>query len=92
MLYQTGMPLGRWVLREFMIGLIGVGLVAGVILGRNTERARRSYKDMGAGRTTYQKYRKTAIAEGRRAAFTVLLVGALLIALFIGALSMVPGR
>jgi ABC-type Fe3+ transport system permease subunit len=79
-------------LREFMIGLIAVGLVAGIILGRNTERARRSYKDLGAGRTAFQKYRKTALAEGRKAAITVLVVGVLLIALFVGALSTVSGR
>ena len=76
-------------MREFMIGLIAVGIVAGVILGRNTERARRSYKDLGAGRTAFQKYRKTAIAEARRAVVTVLVIGVLLVALFIGALSMV---
>ena len=69
-------------MREFMIGIIAVGVAAGIILGRNTERARRSYRDMGSGRTTYQKYRKTALAEARRAAVTVVIVAVVLLTIF----------
>ena len=79
-------------MREFMIGIIAVGVAAGVILGRNTERARRSYRDMGSGRTTYQKYRKTMFTEMRRAAITVLVIGVVLVAIFIGALNFPGGR
>jgi hypothetical protein len=70
--------------REFMIGLIAVGIFAGVILGRNTERARRSYRDQATSKVTFQKYRKTAFTEARKAAITVLLIGAVLIAIFVG--------
>ena len=77
-------------MREFMIGMLAVGLVAGVVLGRTTERARRSYKDYGVGKTAMEKYRKVAFGEVRRAAVTSVVVGGLLIAIFIGAMNL-PG-
>ena len=58
-------------MREFMIGLIAVGIFAGVMLGRSTERARRSYRDQATSKVTFQKYRKTAVVEARKAVFTV---------------------
>ena len=71
-------------MREFMIGLMAVGIFAGVVLGRNTERARRSYRDQATSKTTFQKYRKTAVAEARKAAITVVVIAGVLIALFVG--------
>jgi hypothetical protein len=84
MLDHARLPVGEVGVREFMIGLIAVGIFAGVILGRNTERARRSYRDQATSKVTFQKYRKTAVVEARRAAFTILFVGAVLIAIFVG--------
>jgi hypothetical protein len=84
-------PHGEVGVREFMIGVMAVGIFAGVILGRNTERARRSYRDQAAGRTTYQKYRKTALAEARRAAVTVLIVAVVLITIFFALINLNSG-
>jgi ABC-type Fe3+ transport system permease subunit len=78
------MPHGEVGVREFMIGVMAVGIFAGVVLGRNTERARRSYRDQAAGRTAFEKYRRTALAEARRAAVTVVIVGVVLVAIFVG--------
>jgi hypothetical protein len=81
-------PKGRWGMRELMVGMIAVGLVAGIVLGRNTERARRTYRDWGTARATMEKGRKIAFAEARRAVVTSVLIGAVLLVIFIGALNL----
>jgi hypothetical protein len=75
-------------MREFMIGILAVGIFAGVLLGRNTERARRSYRNQVSGKTTYQNYRKTALADARKAAGTVVLFALIMIALLLGVMSL----
>jgi hypothetical protein len=84
MLDHARLPVGEVGVREFMIGLMAVGIFAGVVLGRNTERARRSYRDQATGKAAFERYRKTALAEARRAALTVVIVGGILVALFLG--------
>jgi hypothetical protein len=84
MLDHARLPVGEVGVREFMIGLIAVGIFAGVVLGRSTERARRSYRDQATSKVTFQKYRKTAVVEARKAVFTVLLIGGILVVVFIG--------
>ena len=84
MLDHARLPVGEVGVREFMIGLMAVGIFAGVVLGRNTERARRSYRDQATSKVTFQKYRKTAAAEARKAAITVMVIAGVLIALFVG--------
>ncbi|MBX6749657.1 MAG: hypothetical protein IRY85_08285 [Micromonosporaceae bacterium] len=74
-------------MREMMLGIIAVGLVAGVVLGRNTERARRAYKDWGTARAAVPKGRATAIAEIRRALITGVIIAVVVIALVTFALS-----
>ena len=73
-------------MRELMLGLVVVGVVVGVIVGRNTERARRTYKDWDAAKTALKKGRTIALTELRRAAITVLVIVLVLAALFFGAL------
>ena len=68
--------------RELMLGMVVVGLVVGVILGRNTERARRTYKDWDAAKTALKKGRGLALGEIRKAAVTVLVIAAVLVGLF----------
>ena len=75
-------------MREVMIGMITVGLVLGILVGRNTERSRRSFQDRNASKATYDKYRKAVWTETPRAVITVLVIGALLAAIFFGALSL----
>jgi Flp pilus assembly pilin Flp len=72
--------LGRCRVRELMLGIIAVGLVAGVFVGRNTERARRAFKDWGAAKTAVPKYRTTMVTEIRRALITGLIIAVVVIA------------
>jgi hypothetical protein len=72
--------LGRCHVRELMLGIVVVGLVVGVVLGRNTERARRAFKDWGTGKTALKKYKTTMVGEIRRAVFTGLIVAVVIIA------------
>lgn len=67
-------------MRELMVGVIAVGLAAGLLVGRNTERARRAFKDWGAGRTAVKKYKTTMVGEIKRAVITGLIVAVVIIA------------
>ena len=75
-------------MRETLIGFVALGVLAGIVLGRTTERARRNYKDYGAAKAAVPKGRNLAMGEMRKAAFTIIIVGGLLIALFIGAINL----
>jgi hypothetical protein len=77
--------------REFMLGMITIGLVAGIALGRSTERARRGYRDLGVAKAAVQKGRKIAVNEARRAVVTILLASAVLIAVFVGVIRLASG-
>ena len=72
-------------MRAFMIGMIAVGLLAGIAVGRTSERARRGYKDYGAARTAVATGRKTAFTQVRKAAGTGIVVALILVAVFIAA-------
>ena len=71
--------------RETLIGFVVVSVALGIVVGRNTERARRNYKDWGTAKAAVPKGRQLAVTEMRKAAFTILIVGGLLAVLFIGA-------
>ena len=73
-------------MREMMLGLIAVAVFVGIIVGRNTERARRGYKDWDTAKVALKKGRSIALAELRKAVITVLVIGGLLLAIFIGAM------
>lgn len=75
-------------MREFMIGMLAVGLVVGVMVGRVTERARRGYKDLGAAKTALKTGRKNAFVAGRKAVGMVTIAALILIALFVGAMNL----
>jgi hypothetical protein len=68
----------------FLVGAL-VGLAVGFLFGRSGERARRSYRDYGAAMATVPKARTVAYGEVRRATLTGIVVGAFLIAIFLGA-------
>jgi hypothetical protein len=70
--------------REMLLGIVVVGLVIGIWVGRQTERARRTYKDWDTAKVAMKKGRSIAIAEVRKAALVVIVVGGLLLAVFIG--------
>ncbi len=74
-------------MRELMVGVIVVGLIAGIVVGRSTERARRSYKDWGTARTALKKGRTILFTEVRRAIVSGLLIAAVLIGVFVFLLS-----
>jgi hypothetical protein len=61
---------------ELMLGIIAVGLIAGIVVGRNTERARRSFKDWGTAKAAVPKYKTTFMTEMKRAIVTVLALAA----------------
>jgi ABC-type nitrate/sulfonate/bicarbonate transport system permease component len=70
----------------FLIGSV-LGLAVGYFFGRNSERARRSFKDYGVAKATVPKTRTIVFTETRRATVTGIVVGAFLIAIFIGAMN-----
>jgi hypothetical protein len=70
--------------REMLLGIVVVGLVIGIWVGRQTERARRTYKDWDTAKVALKKGRGIALAEIRKAALVVVVVGGLLLAAFIG--------
>lgn len=80
--------IGEADVREMMLGIIVVAGLAGVILGRSTERVRRSYKDWGLVKSAVPKGRSMAFAEIRRAAMTIIIVGGVMVALFIGVINL----
>ena len=71
-------------MREMLLGIVVVGLVIGIWVGRQTERARRTYKDWDTAKVALKKGRGIALAEIRKAALVVVVVGGLLLAAFIG--------
>ena len=71
-------------MRELLLGIIVVGLVIGIWVGRQTERARRTYKDWDTAKVALRKGRTIALTEIRKAALVVVVVGGLLLAVFIG--------
>jgi hypothetical protein len=75
-------------LREMMLGMVVVGILAGLAIGRNAERARRTYKDWDAAKTALKKGRSVALGEIRKAAITILLIGGLVVIIFVAANNM----
>ncbi|HLT09604.1 MAG TPA: hypothetical protein VK028_02200 [Micromonosporaceae bacterium] len=73
---------------EMMLGMVIVGLIAGIMVGRTTQRSQRSFADTKSAKVTYEKARKVAWVETRRAVLTVAVVGALFIAFFVGMINM----
>jgi len=74
--------------KEAALGAAVVALFVGVVIGRATERARRSYKDYGVAKGTVTTSRKVAFGAARKAAGALLLITAILVALFIGAINL----
>ena len=68
---------------EMMLGMVVVGLVAGIFVGRHTTRSRRSFADRTSARATYEKYQKAVWVDTRRAVITVAIVGFFIIALVV---------
>ena len=88
MLSITAIAPGEVGVRELMLGVVVIGVVAGIMVGRVTERARRNVKDYGVAKSAVPKGRSLAFGEMRRAAFTILVVGGVMTAIFIGVINM----
>jgi hypothetical protein len=69
---------------EMLLGMVVVGMIAGFALGRTLTKSRRSFADQKSARTTYDKYRKAMFVDTRNAVLAVIVVGAFMIALFVG--------
>ena len=76
---------------EMLLGMIVVGMVAGFALGRTMTKSRRSFADQKSARATYDKYRKAMFVDTRNAILAVIVVGAFMIALFLGIVTF-PGE
>ncbi len=81
------MPWGGYLVKALMLGMIAVGLVVGIAVGRVSERSRRSYKDFVTAKGALAKGRKTMLGEVRKAAVTILLVGVAMAIVFFGAMN-----
>ena len=86
MLSITAIAPGEVGVRETLLGIVVVGLIAGIWIGRSTERARRTYKDWGAAKTALKKGRSIAMTEVRKAAVVVVVLGGIMLIIFIGAM------
>jgi hypothetical protein len=71
-----------------MLGMVIVGVFAGVVIGRNTERFRRTRVDWVTAKSAVKKGRGIAMAEMRKTLLTVLIVGAVLAGIFVGMLNL----
>jgi len=69
---------------EMLLGMVVVGMIAGFALGRTLTKSRRSFADQKSARATYDKYRKAMFVDTRNAVLAVIVVGAFMIALFVG--------
>ena len=67
-----------------MLGMVVVGVFAGVVVGRNAEKFRRTRTDWVAAKTAVKKGRGAAMAQMRKTALTILIVGVALAGLFVG--------
>jgi hypothetical protein len=71
--------LGGGGMREMVVGVIAVGLFLGIVLGRNTERARRSLKDVGTAKANLAKTQATFKTELGRAVVSGLIIAAIVV-------------
>jgi ABC-type Fe3+ transport system permease subunit len=84
MLSITTIAPGEVGMGEMLLGIVIVGVGVGIWIGRQSERARRSYKDVNTAKTALKKGRTIAVAEIRKMALIVVVVGGVLVAVFIG--------
>lgn len=75
-------------MRELLLGGIVVGLIAGIVVGRTSERARRNYKDFTVAKAAVPKGRTVAYGDVRRAALAILVAGGLMVAIFLGVMNL----
>jgi hypothetical protein len=87
MLSIMAFDLGRCAMRELMLGLIAVGLAAGMAVGHTTERFRRARKDHATAVATVPKTHKIMIVERRKAAMTVAFISITMLIVFLGVLN-----
>jgi hypothetical protein len=69
--------------RETILGVIVVGLVAGLFLGRHTERTRRFKADIGTAKANVEKNTANYKESLRRAIRVGLVVAALVVSAFL---------
>jgi hypothetical protein len=65
--------------RELLLGVIVVGVLAGLVIGRHTERVRRNYKDYGTAKSAVSKYRQTHMDSLKAASGRILVWGAIVV-------------
>lgn len=75
-------------MREFMIGMLAIGLVVGVAVGRVTERSKRGTKDYKAAVKSAGTYEKTMQTNNKQLVKVVALAGLIVVALFFGAMNL----
>jgi hypothetical protein len=65
--------------RETLLGVIAVGVLAGLVVGRHTERIRRNYKDLGTAKAAVPKARSIYTGSIRSGTGRILAWAALVI-------------
>jgi uncharacterized protein YjeT (DUF2065 family) len=78
--------------RELLLGVVFVGVLAGLMVGRYTERARRNFKEYGAARTAVPKARQLAVETIRSAGGKIIVWGAILIFAIVVFMNLTPAR
>jgi hypothetical protein len=68
--------------REMMLGIVAVGLVVGVTIGRHAERVRRNVKDYGAAKAAVPKARQLSNGTIGKAVLATLAWGGLMVFIF----------
>ncbi len=66
-------------MREMLLGVVVVGILAGLTVGRYAERVRRNYKDYGAAKAAVPKARQLHRSTVRTTAGKTVVWGAIVL-------------
>jgi hypothetical protein len=65
--------------REMLLGVVVVGVLAGLVVGRHTERIRRNYKDYGTAKTAVPKARQLHMSTVKTGSGRILIWGVIVV-------------
>lgn len=79
-------------MREMLLGVVVVGVVAGIVVGRHAERVRRNYKDYGAAKVAVPKARQLHMNTLRATGGKIIVWGAILAFAIVVFMNLAPAR
>lgn len=79
-------------MREMLLGVVVVGVMAGLVVGRHAERVRRNYKDYGAARNAVPKAKQLHMNTLRTAGSKIIVWGAIVAFAIVVFMNLAPAR